>query len=71
MVTFKDDIDCSPSGDCTTGFGAGDTIYVLMTDPSTGELIDSMSITVIYSPGSQAATPLLSFTGQTNPPRLA
>ena len=71
MVTFKDDIDCSESGDCTTGFGAGDIIYVLMTDPSTGELIDSMSITVIYSPGSQAATPLMSFTGQTNPPRLA
>ena len=71
MVTFKDDIDCSESGDCTTGFGAGDIIYVLMTDPSTGELIDSMDITVIYSPGAQAATPLMSFTGQTNPPRLA
>tara|TARA_Y100000768_G_scaffold251673_1_gene191199 strand:+ start:205 stop:2304 length:2100 start_codon:yes stop_codon:yes gene_type:complete len=71
MVTFKDDIDCSASGDCTTGFGAGDIIYVLMTDPSTGELIDNMAITVIYSPGSQAATPLMSFTGQTNPPRLA
>ena len=71
MVTFKDDIDCSASGDCTTGFGAGDIIYVLMHDPSTGEMIDSMGISVIYAPGSQAATPLMSFTGQTNPPRLA
>jgi len=71
MVTFKDDIDCSASGDCTTGFGAGDIIYVLMHDPTTGEMITTMGITVIYAPGSQAATPLMSFTGQTNPPRLS
>ena len=71
MVTFKDDIDCSAAGDCTTGFGAGDIIYVLMHDPSTGEIINSMGISVIYAPGTQAATPLMSFTGQTNPPRLA
>ena len=71
MVTFKDDIDCSASGDCTTGFGAGDIIYVLMHDPTTGEMIKTMVITVINAPGSQAATPFMSFTGQTNPPRLS
>ena len=72
MVTFKDSIDCTgPDADCTTGFGAGDIIYILMKDPVTGDMLDSVTVTVSYVPGGQVATPLMSYEGTTQPPRLS
>ena len=71
MVTFKDSIDCTgPDAGCTTGFGAGDIIYILMKDPVTGDMLDSVSVTVSYVPGGQVATPLMSYEGTTQPPTL-
>ena len=72
MVTFKDSIDCTgPDADCNTGFGAGDIIYILMKDPVTGDMLDELTVSVFYVPGGQVATPLMSYTGTTQPPRLS
>ena len=61
----------SPDADCTTGFGAGDIIYILMKDPVTGDMLDELTVSVFYVPGGQVATPLMSYTGTTQPPRLS
>ena len=72
MVTFKDNIDCTgDNADCTTGFGAGDIIYILMKDPVTGDMLESVLVSVVYVPGGQTATPLMTYTGITQPPRLS
>jgi flagellin-like protein len=69
-VTFKDDIDCGQGGDCMTGYGSSDIIYVRMHEED-GTKIDRAIITVFYLPPGQPATPLMSYVGTYNPATIS
>jgi flagellin-like protein len=67
FVTFFDNIDLQQSRPITT-FGVDDSIQVRMMDPD-GNMIERAVITVSYEPAGRY-TPLATFTGTSNPPKI-